>query len=121
MSYIPCRECSKPVIFESQRAYEQSGCNTNSGSVVFCSKHGGKDEYQDPAESMYRESLHYDATQAQAEISKHDHMRLTDKINKMEAAIKDALSLSELFEPDIDGNPPFTPSMSLALNEALEL
>tara|TARA_R110002167_G_scaffold19341_2_gene71515 strand:+ start:6067 stop:6243 length:177 start_codon:yes stop_codon:yes gene_type:complete len=57
MSYIPCSECDKPVNFETQRAYSESGCHTENGSVVKCSKHGGKDFYEDSAEKLLRNKL----------------------------------------------------------------
>ena len=55
----------------------------------------------------------------QAEISKHD--QLVNKVNKMQASIRYVLELSEVFEVDSDGNPPFTAAMSTELNRALEL
>jgi len=88
MSYVPCTECRKPVIFESQRAYDLSGCHTNGGAVVYCSDCGGKDEYQDPAERMYRESLYNTDSMEQAEISKHEHTILINKLNALELKVK---------------------------------
>ena len=56
-THIPCKECDKPVYFESQRAYSESGCHTESGTIVKCKKHGGHDCYEDPAEKQYRQQL----------------------------------------------------------------
>lgn len=61
-----------------------------------------------------------DDHQEQAEISKHEHLCLVGKINKMELEIREVLAMSEIFETDQDGNPPFTSAMQQRLNKALE-